>query len=439
LIYVTDATPRRRGRLRRAPPMAHSRCLVRCRLPDRVGVGGIRQAQPTPSENPTKRGISCTKSQPNEKCQLRESVIRVLITILALLLPACASQPASSPVTSQTEAEDLFTAKFKEAGAKATQAIEECKRLRLSGKLKTYVESANCSNPPMIAAYQNAEYPSMDLIQLLADARLAAAYNIDMHMATEPDVDTQMHQLALRISAELGRRAQGSAISDNAEVLLRGLPALKSDKVVVAAHGDSAYMAASAGCIKKSIDTCLKNLQTGFRSLPLDNVSDQMKNNDAVDVNGKRIRSKNLLLIAGYLQGWTSIQSIDLTYTPNRIVDYIGISLPGDPDMANTTEEYEKTGLYEAMRLLLGSDCQSLNRDDAFKFFQNSVKPRIVREGRTVSINDTNAEITYFQKAIDIPLCGLKFSYMKLFGYDTNDITIDNPHGAYIRNSITFE
>ena len=98
-----------------------------------------------------------------------------------------------------------------------------------------------------------------------------------------------------------------------------------------------------------------------------------------------------------------------------------------------------KTGLYEAMTLLLGSECQSLGRDQAYKFFQNSVKSRIVNEGRKLRINDTNAEISYFQKAVGIPFCGLKFSYFKLFGYDTQNISLENPHGVYIRNSISFE
>jgi hypothetical protein len=196
------------------------------------------------------------------------------------------------------------------------------------------------------------------------------------------------------------------------------------------------------GCINKELDGCISNLQAGFRILRKDDIAAQIKRNEEADVNGNRVRKQRRLSIAGNLDGWpalTDLQSVELEYTPQRVVEYAEISLLGDPSMANTTDEYTKTGIYEGMLLLLGSDCQTIERADVYKFFQNSVKPKIVRERKKTELHDTSAETQYFQKAIDIPFCGRKFGYTNIFGHDTNYITIENPHGVYHRAAVSFK
>jgi hypothetical protein len=97
-----------------------------------------------------------------------------------------------------------------------------------------------------------------------------------------------------------------------------------------------------------------------------------------------------------------------------------------------------KTGLYEGFVILLGADCPEITPTMVYKFFNNEVKPKIVSEGRSVNIGDTNADTSYFHKALNITFCNHKFSYTDLFGYDTDDITLENPKGAYSRVSISF-
>jgi len=167
-----------------------------------------------------------------------------------------------------------------------------------------------------------------------------------------------------------------------------------------------------------------------------------MADNAAVDVNGKRIRTRSILTIAGNLSRWEGIDNlemIDLEYTQTRLVNYIGISLPGDPELANTTEEYQKTAIYESIALLIGSSCPDLSADYVYKFFQNTVKPKIIREDKTTTIDETHADTSYFHKALDIPFCGHKLSYTRLFGYSTDDISLDNPKGVYSRVSVSFK
>ena len=201
-------------------------------------------------------------------------------------------------------------------------------------------------------------------------------------------------------------------------------------------------VAYSNGCIGRSLDECLANLRTGFSFSPLDNVADAVKKNEEVDVNGKRIRKARNLFISGNYQfapGISNMMSVDLSYSESNTVDYIGISLIGDPSSANTEAEYDKTGLYAAVSLLLGAQCPDLDKLSLYKFFQNTVKPKIISEPKKTEISPTGAETTYFRKALDIPYCGRRLSYTNLFGYDTERIGLDNPHGAFFRTSVSFK
>ncbi len=230
------------------------------------------------------------------------------------------------------------------------------------------------------------------------------------------------------ISGTNGERSTSAGVSGTVEGSARASDTVRS--IDAARRG---------GCINKPLDVCLHNLEALYRISPYESIADQVRGNEAVDVNGQKVRKKNLLIIEGYMEGWPQILTIDLEYTASRTVSYIGLTLPSDPSFAETSEDYAKTGLYEGIVLLLGSECQNIGRLDVYKFFQNSVKPKIIREGKTTEIHDTSAEISYFSKALNIPFCGRNFSYTHLVGYDTNDITIDNPHGAYVRTSISFQ
>lgn len=89
---------------------------------------------------------------------------------------------------------------IKKAGEEMKAAIEECKNKRLSGELKTYVESAKCSNPRIVEAYKNANYPYMDLIGLFTAKRLELAEKIDNHELTEDQAQFQLAKLITQIT-----------------------------------------------------------------------------------------------------------------------------------------------------------------------------------------------------------------------------------------------
>lgn len=196
------------------------------------------------------------------------------------------------------------------------------------------------------------------------------------------------------------------------------------------------------GCIGKALDTCLKNLHVGFHFDQFNHLAEDIRRNEAVDVNGHRLNQNPGLVISGNLVGFGKISqsgSVFLRYTQDKIVSSIEVSLPSDPALANTTEEYAKSGLYEGIVLLMGSECSAINRMEVYKFFQNTVKPHIINEGKKTEFHDTGVETSYTKEARDIPFCGKKFSYANQFGYNTEDITLNNPHGVSAITTISFE
>ena len=81
-----------------------------------------------------------------------------------------------------------------QAEAQSRAAILECRNRRLSGDLKSYVESAQCSSPTIIAAYQQAGYRYMDLIASYAAKRLELSEKTDQGKLTEAQATAEMAQ-----------------------------------------------------------------------------------------------------------------------------------------------------------------------------------------------------------------------------------------------------
>jgi hypothetical protein len=127
--------------------------------------------------------------------------------------------------------------KIKEAWATTNAATAECREKRIRKELKTYRESVECSNPTILAAWQGADYPFMDLVSLYTAARLVGAERIDKGTITEAEFELQLAELRSRLAAEDERRslafssaqaAQAQANAQSAAVLMQGLAALQA-------------------------------------------------------------------------------------------------------------------------------------------------------------------------------------------------------------------
>jgi hypothetical protein len=156
---------------------------------------------------------------------------------ITLALAACGpSEPAPTPpMLSQASVAQAVKA----ASEKATAAVRECADKRQSGELKTHVASVECSNPRVLAAYQEAHYPFMDLIQVQTAARLDGAKKIDSGELTDAEYQREADELAGRVKAEIHLRLEATAPGTSpaqvsqvepqtAQALLQGLPGLQS-------------------------------------------------------------------------------------------------------------------------------------------------------------------------------------------------------------------
>jgi hypothetical protein len=129
--------------------------------------------------------------------------------------PAARQQRTSAPIKPQNHQQSTFAPSqsaaemFKQAGVRANAAIMECKNKRLSGELKTYEASAECSNPRIIEAYQEAGYRYMDLVSLMTAKRLELAEEIDQGKITEAQAQLEFAQFMTGIADEERQRDSG--------------------------------------------------------------------------------------------------------------------------------------------------------------------------------------------------------------------------------------
>jgi hypothetical protein len=84
----------------------------------------------------------------------------------------------------------------------ALSAVKECKVKRLGGELKTYVQSAVCSNPGIVQAFSAVNYKRMDLIQTFATKRLELAEKLDRGQITEAQSERELLEFSNRIRNE---------------------------------------------------------------------------------------------------------------------------------------------------------------------------------------------------------------------------------------------
>jgi hypothetical protein len=111
---------------------------------------------------------------------------------------------------------------------KEKSILAECELKRLSGELKTYVASTECSNPVIIQAHQEAGDPAMNLIHLITAYRLAIAERIDKHVLSEAEANLMLAQLYSRVNTERLQRdiaaaQQRARTAQTYEALLQGL------------------------------------------------------------------------------------------------------------------------------------------------------------------------------------------------------------------------
>lgn len=115
-------------------------------------------------------------------------------------VPRPALQPA--PVTAQDP--------MQWAAQMTVQASNECRAKRLRGELPNHVASAQCANAPMLAAFNEAHYRYMDLIQFFAAKRLELAAKIDRGELTEQQAQLDGNKIYASIQETERQRDHGA-------------------------------------------------------------------------------------------------------------------------------------------------------------------------------------------------------------------------------------
>jgi len=141
----------------------------------------------------------------------------ILWLVLGLGLGGCAPGPSNTPATEA-------------AGEEMRHIRAECEDLRKKGEIKTLESTESCANPRIVAAYQQAGYPYMDLIRFAAAARLAGAEKVDNGEISEAEYDRQRLVLRDRVADEIRHRnAEAAAPGQQSAALPSGAGALDPD------------------------------------------------------------------------------------------------------------------------------------------------------------------------------------------------------------------
>lgn len=131
-----------------------------------------------------------------------KKILAIIATIL--ILSNCA-------IYEQKQHQEAMKLAHQEAG----NAIQSCRKKRLSGELKTHVESVQCSNPLVIQAYAKALYPYMDLVQLRTIKRLDIAERTDKKEITETQGLLEIREYTVKLD-DMARQRDYQARTEQA-------------------------------------------------------------------------------------------------------------------------------------------------------------------------------------------------------------------------------
>jgi hypothetical protein len=191
-----------------------------------------------------------------------------------------------------------------------------------------------------------------------------------------------------------------------------------------------AGLPAGNGCIGQSLDACLAGLKASMTIDP-NLLAASVARRRQVDVNGKPLAHASVPLsgaVPGSLQRLTMV----LYLSSDDRVTGAEFGLWADPAVTKTEDGYDRTGLFEGVSRLLGNSCAEFGKLPLYRFFENSVKPRIASQltktGSGLAIHNT-----IVSRAEKLPYCGVQFSYGRLLKWDGSDIkTARNMSGLWL-------
>jgi len=168
-------------------------------------------------------------------------------------------------------------------------------------------------------------------------------------------------------------------------------------------------LAHGPGCIGVPVESCVGWLKA---TMTLDEgfIAAALARRRRVDVNGRPLGGEGLVSLTGKLPGRLEPMLVLLRVAPDDTVTSAEVNLLQNLMAAQTEQDYDNSALYEVAARLYGRRCPGLAKLELYRFFHNSVKPRIVSERRDLSTG-LNGLHRLTLHADGMSYCGAQFGY----------------------------
>ena len=185
--------------------------------------------------------------------------------------------------------------------------------------------------------------------------------------------------------------------------------ALVAGILPTAAHAFGA--ADGPGCLGVRVEQCVAWLRA---TMQVDDsfLATALAQRHQVDVNGRPLGG-GLVTVNAKLPGRVDQFVILLHLRPDDIVLRVESNLLINLIDARTEAVYDQSGFYDIVWRLLGQRCAGMNKLDLYRFFENTVKPRIRQEQKDLASGLWGVH-RLVSHAAGVPYCGAGFTYTNL-------------------------
>jgi hypothetical protein len=162
------------------------------------------------------------------------------------------------------------------------------------------------------------------------------------------------------------------------------------------------------GCLGVTVAECVAWLRVTM-TLDENFLAQAMARRREVDVNGQPLGS-GLVVVNGRLPERLEQFVLLLRLGPNDTIRRVESNLTIRLTDARTEAVYDQSGFYDIVWRVLGRRCPGIAKLDLYRFFENSVKPRIRQEQQDLSKGLWGVH-KLISHAAGVPYCGVSFGY----------------------------
>jgi hypothetical protein len=176
------------------------------------------------------------------------------------------------------------------------------------------------------------------------------------------------------------------------------------------------------GCLGKDAHVCEQSFARVLREAEVEENLDQ------------QLKKRTTIRLSGYALTIPGSFTLRAEVGPGNRITAALMILPFIPSTVPTTEiGYGKSGLYEALVILLGSSCVPA-RETLYRLFEEKIRPTL-----QATPDRSHGADTYFEKAESIPFCKHLLTYSTLYGTDPYHLTLKAPPGSFVFPAIAVQ